>query len=107
MRREYKREKGNKVEEIWECEGWERFKTNDKFKNHVRTQFSYRRRLSDSLLVKLKDRYLFGYVHCILIVPNELKSKFDNFPAVFKIKMRLEEMILKTHWKTMQSRMER
>ena len=39
MRREYIKEKGYKVEEMWECEWWQNFKTNDKIKNHVRTHF--------------------------------------------------------------------
>ena len=32
MRREYIKEKGYKVEEMWQCEWWERFKTDDKIK---------------------------------------------------------------------------
>ena len=55
MRREYIKEKGYKVEEMWKCDWWERFKTDDKIKNHVRTHFSYKRSLStDSLLAKKK-----------------------------------------------------
>ena len=47
--------------------------------------FPYKRPLStDSLLAKVKDGYLFGYVQCNLVVPNELKSKFANFPPIFK-----------------------
>ena len=85
MRREYIQEKGYKVEEMWECEWWQNFKTNDKIKNHVRTHFPYKRPLStDSLLAKMKDGSLFGYVQCDLVVPDELKSKFANFPPVFK-----------------------
>ena len=42
MRREYIQEKGYKVEEMWECEWWQNFKTNDKIKNHVRTHFPYK-----------------------------------------------------------------
>ena len=85
MRREYIQEKGYKVEEMWECEWWQNFKTNDKIKNHVRTHFPYKRPLStDSLLAKIKDGSLFGYVQCDLVVPDELKSKFANFPPIFK-----------------------
>ena len=39
MRREYMKEKGYKIEEMWECDWWESFKTNDKIKDHVRTIF--------------------------------------------------------------------
>ena len=85
MRREYIQEKGYKVEEMWECDWWESFKTDEKIKNHVRTHFPYKRPVStDSLLAKIKDGSLFGYVQCDLIVPDELKSKFANFPPIFK-----------------------
>ena len=85
MRREYNKEKGYKVEEMWECDWWESFKTNDKIKNHVRTHFPYKRPFSpDSLLAKIKEGSLFGYVQSDLVVPGELKSKFANFPPIFK-----------------------
>ena len=85
MRREYIKEKGYKVEEMWECEWWESFKIDDKIKKHVRTGFPYKRPLSTgSLLAKIKDGSLFGYVQCDLVVPDELKSKFANFPPIFK-----------------------
>ena len=85
MRREYIKEKGYKVEEMWECDWWESFKTNDKIKNHVRTHLFYKRPLStDSLLAKRKYGSLFGYVQWDLVVPDELKSKFANFPPIFK-----------------------
>ena len=61
IRREYIKEKGYKVEEMWECAWWESFKTNDKIKNLVGIQFPYKRLLStDSLLIKIKDGFLFG-----------------------------------------------
>ena len=85
MLREYIKEKGYKVEEMWKCDWWESFKTDEKIKNHVRTQFPYKRFFStDSLLVKIKEGSLFGYVQCDLNVPDELKSKFANFPPIFK-----------------------
>ena len=85
MRREYIKEKGYKVEEMWDCDWWESFKTNDKIKSHVRTRFPYKKLLStDTILAKIKDGSLFGYVQCDLVVPDELKSKFANFPPVSK-----------------------
>ena len=39
MRRKNIKEKGYKIEEMWECDWWEIFKANDKIKNHVRTLF--------------------------------------------------------------------
>ena len=78
-------EKGYEVEEMWECDCWESLKTNDKIKNHVRTHFACKRPLStDSLLAKIKNGFLFGYVQCDLVVADELKSKFANFPPIFK-----------------------
>ena len=85
MGREYIKDKGRKVEEMWECEWWESFKINNKIKNHVRTHFPYKISLStDSLLAKIKDGSLFGYNRCDLVFPGELKSKFANFPPNFK-----------------------
>ena len=85
MRREYIKEKEYKIVEMWECGWWKHFKTDDKIKNHVRTQFPYKRPLStDSLLVKIKDGFLFGYVQGDLVVPDELKSNFATFPPIFK-----------------------
>ena len=67
------------MEEMWECDWWESFKTNKKIKIHVRTRFPNRRPLSrDSLLAKIKDGSLFGYVQCDLVVPDA------NFPPIFK-----------------------
>ena len=84
MRREYIKEKGYKVEEMSKCDWWESFKTNDKIKNHVRTHFPYKRPLSQTPLAKIKEGSLFGYVQCDLVVSDELKSKFANFPPIFK-----------------------
>ena len=96
MRREYIKKKGYKVEEMWECNWWESFKTNEKIKNHVGTHFPYKKPLStDSLLAKIKAESLFGYVQCDLVVPDELKSKFAIFLQFSKIP-KLEETILET-----------
>ena len=51
MRREYIREKGYKIEEMWECERWETFKTNDKIKNQIITHLPLS---TDSFLTKKK-----------------------------------------------------
>ena len=85
LRREYIKERGYKIQEMWECEWWKHFKTDSSIKNHVKTNFPYKRPLStDSLLEKIKNRSLFGYVQCDLIVPDELKPTFSNFPPIFK-----------------------
>ena len=70
---------------MWECEWWEHFKTDSSVKNYVKTSFLYKRPLStDSLLEKVKNRFLFDYVQCHLTVPDELKLTFSNFPPIFK-----------------------
>ena len=85
LRREYIREEGYKIEEMWECEWWQNFKTNEKIKNHIRSNFPYKRPLStDYLLEKIRDGSLYGYIQCDLVVPDELKAKFSNFPPIFK-----------------------
>ena len=85
LRREYIREKGYKIEEMWECEWWQNFKTNEKIKNHIRSNFPYKRPIStDSLLEKIRNGSLNGYIQCDLVVPDKLKAKFSNFPPIFK-----------------------
>ena len=39
LRRQYIREKAYNIEEMWECEWWQNFKTNEKIKNHIRSKF--------------------------------------------------------------------
>ena len=85
LRREWNREKDYKIKEMWECEWWQNFKTNEKSKNHIRSNFSYKRPLStDFLLGKIRDGSLYGYISCDLVVPDELKAKISNFPPFFK-----------------------
>ena len=85
LRHEYIREKGYKIEKMWECEWWQNFKTNDKIKNQIRSNFPCKRTLSTvSLLEKIRDGSLYGYIQCDLVVPDELKAKFSNFPPIFK-----------------------
>ena len=67
-----------------------------KIKNHVRAHFSLKIILStDSLLAKIKSGSLFVYFQCNLIVPDELKLKFANFPPTFK-GTEMEGVILET-----------
>ena len=56
LRREYIKEKGYKVEEMWECEWWESFKLSDKVKNYVRNHFHYQRLLFTDCLLKKNKR---------------------------------------------------
>ena len=85
LRCEYIREKGYKIKETRECEWWQNFRTNEKFKNHIRSNFPYKRLLStESLLGKIRDGSLYGYIQCDLVVPAELKAKISKFPPIFK-----------------------
>ena len=76
--------KGYKTEEMWACERWQNFKTNEKTKIHIRSNKKLTKNLShDSLLKKIKDAFVYGYVQYELVVPDELKVKFSNFPPIF------------------------
>ena len=40
--------------------------------------------IQESLLAKIREDKLFGYLQCDLEVPDGLKYKFLNFPPIFK-----------------------
>ena len=85
MRKRYIEEKGYNVDEMWECERWNLYKTRTCVKEHLRESFLYKRPLTEgSLLEQIGSGELFGYVECDIEVPEELKKKFANFPAIFK-----------------------
>ena len=85
LRKDYIREKGYSIEEMWECSWWDQFKNNVDVKNHVRTHFPFKRPLSaNSLVQNIRNEKMFGYVQCDLSVPDEFKAKFSNFPPIFK-----------------------
>ena len=85
LRRHYIQEKGFKVIEMWECEWWRLYKTTNTVKQHIREHFFYRRSLAaEQFLEEIKKGKLFGYVQCDIEVPKNLRSKFDNFPLIFK-----------------------
>ena len=70
---------------MWECEWWRLYKTINTVKQHIREHFPYRRSLAaEQLLEEIKKGKLFGYVQCDIEVPENLRSKFVNFPPVFK-----------------------
>ena len=85
MRKQYIKEKGFNVVEMWECEWWNLYKTTTCVKQHLRESFPYKRPLrEESLLEQIRSGKLFGYVQCDIEVPVELKEKFANFPPIFK-----------------------
>ena len=86
LRRDYLKSKGYKIVEIWECKWWESVKEEENVRNHVRKNFPFKLPLKqESLLAKIRDGEMFGYVQCDLEVPTGLKYKFSNFPPIFKI----------------------
>ena len=85
LRRDYLRNKGHKVVEIWECNWCETLKGEASEKIHVKNKFPFKLSLTqESLLAKIREDKLFGYVKCDLDVPDGLKYKFSNFPPIFK-----------------------
>ena len=85
MRKQYIKEKGYNVVEMWECEWWNLYKTTTWVKEHLRESFPYKRSLrKESPLEQIISGKLFGYVQCDIEVPEELKKKFANFPPIFK-----------------------
>ena len=85
LRRHYIQEKGYKVIEIWECEWWRLYKTNNTVKQRIREHFSYRRSLAaEQLIEEIKEGKLFGYMQCDTEVPESLRANFPDFPPIFK-----------------------
>ena len=69
---------------IWECNWWKAVKGDESVKNHVRNNFPFKPPLTqESLLTKIREDKLFGYVQCDLEFPDGLKYKFSNFPPIF------------------------
>ena len=85
LRCHYIQEKGYKVMEMWECEWWRLYKTTNTVKQHIREHFPYRRSIAaEQVLEEIKEGKLFGYGQCDIDVPENLRSKFVNFPPIFK-----------------------
>ena len=85
LRRHYLMEKGYTVMEMYECEWWHLYKTNDLVKQHLRQSFPYKIPLSEErLLERIENGSLFGNVQCDIEVPPELREQFANFPPIFK-----------------------
>ena len=70
---------------MWECEWWRLYKTTNTVKQHIREHFLYKRSLAaEQLLEDIKKVNLCGYVQCDIEIPENLRSKFDSFPPIFK-----------------------
>ena len=51
-------QKGYKFDEMRKCEWWQNFKTNKKIKNHIRSNFPYKRPLSNESLLEKNKRWI-------------------------------------------------
>ena len=78
MRRDYFREKGYKIVDLWEGEWWRLYKTEPPVKQHLRESFLYKVSLKEEgFLQRNKDGKLLCAMRC-------LKEKCANFPPIFK-----------------------
>ena len=85
MRRDYIRQKGFQIVEMWECELWSHDETDAYVKNHHRENCPCKRPLSEEQLLQgFIDGKLFGCVLCHIEVPEHLRRYFSNFPPIFK-----------------------
>ena len=85
MGKQYIKEKGYKVVEMWENEWWNLYTMTACVKEHLRESFPYKHPLSEeSLLEQIGSGKLFGYIQCHIEVAEDLKKKFANFPSIFK-----------------------
>ena len=85
LRRLHLEKKGNKIVEMRECEWWDQVQKSSILKDHVRKNFPYKLPLSsETLLTRIHEDKLFGYVQCDLEVPEKLRERFASFPPIFK-----------------------
>ena len=85
MRKQYSKDEGYNVNEMFECEQWNLYKTTTCAEEHLRESFPYKRPLrEENLLEQIRSGKLFGYVQCDIELPEELKEKLANFPPNFK-----------------------
>ena len=92
LRREYLRNKGYKVVEIWKCNWWEPLKVDESVKIQVRNNFPFKLPLTqESLLATIREDKLFGYVQSDLEVP-DTSSRFLH--RSFKILMLVKQILV-------------
>ena len=85
LRTDFLRNKGYNIVEVRECKWWERVTEEENVRNHVRKNFPFKLPMKqESLLAKIRDGKMFGYVQCDLEVPGGLKYKFSNFAPNFE-----------------------
>ena len=96
LRRDYLRNQGYNIVEVWECKWWERVKEEENVRNHVRKKLPFKLPMKqESLLAKMRDGKMFGceYVECDLEVPEGLKYKFSNSLLFLRTLMSVEPIL--------------
>ena len=85
-RRAYIRARGYDLQEVWECEFSAMLKVNqDNCRDVLRLDVAYRSALTFQQLVDgIRGGYLFGFLHCDISIPEDLRGSFKNFPPIFK-----------------------
>ena len=84
LRKQYIQEKGGNVTEMYKCDWWKKYKTNNTVKQHLRESFRYKTPLREqSFLETIKSGSLFGCVQCDIEVPENIREVFANFPPIF------------------------
>ena len=85
MRKQYIKEKGNNVVEMWECEWWNLHMTTTCVIEDLRESLPYKHPLREErLLEQIRSGKVFRYVQCDIEVPEELKKNFPNVLPIFK-----------------------
>ena len=68
-----------------ECRRKHHLSENDEIKCFLRSTLPFKRPLTvQKLLSNTRSGEMFGYVHCDIRVPTNLKEKFEAFPPIFK-----------------------
>ena len=84
MRREYIKEKGYKVMECRSVTSGINSKPMTRSKITSEPTFPLKDLFPQTPFKQKKSGSLFGYIQCDLVVPDELKSQFANFPPIVK-----------------------
>ena len=70
---------------MWEFDWWSLYKTFEIVKKPYWEKFPYRRAIkAEQLPEDIRKGSFFGYVHCDIEVPENLRANFGNFSSIFK-----------------------
>ena len=74
LRKQCIQEKDYNVIEMYECDWWKKYKTDNIVKQHLRESFPYKMPLREKRLLEvIKSGSLFVYVQCVIEVPENIK----------------------------------